>query len=1142
MNRAVRNQAVRLAGVFFLTLSSRVAIGAEAASNTTFREIVLQAKPVVYWNCDETDGKRLASSISQTGDPLVGAVSGNVQLGQIGPRPPRYPLFQPENRAAAFDGARGLIRVADPGNDSTLDFDLGDSITMEAWVNLQILTDGQQVYIVGKGRTQNAGVAAENQNYALRLRGIDGTARVSFLFRNRANRAGNQNDFHRWNSTIGFVPGSGWHHLAVSYTFGEPKSIVAYVDGKPTGGQWDLGGPTDQGPVVDNDELWIGSSMGGNPNSTFHGLIDEVAIYRRILAAEEIAKRFRRDDSVPIAGTIDPKNVPGDAVLVRINEGISAANPWVAPNPASQSYTQTAFAWVGLPKKYSADGLRADRTNPFLVRAYSKVDLPPGEYDLLLRSRNKARLLIDGRAAVAQNKPTPKNASGHEAVPDLVAPIRAGLRPLPGGYQEVVATVEFKPGQHLLQLEAMVGGKGIRAELGELCVAIARKGEPFDVLVANGQSPIALSDESWEQFAASARRHLQNTDQLWRREATGKTAEYWNKRHEFARREILAKPAMAIPDVPDSMRVNNDIDRFIGAKLADVGVTPAPLTDDFAFIRRVTLDTIGVLPTRDEIDDFLRDKSPDRRKRVIDRLLGDPRWADNWMGYWQDVLAENPNILKPKLNNTGPFRWWIYESLLDNKPMDRFVTELVSMNGSRHDGGPAGFAMATQNDVPMAAKAYIVAKAFLAMEMKCARCHDAPFHDFKQQQLFSLAAMLERKPIDVPKSSSVAADKLSRDALIEVSLKPGSKVEAIWPFENVGGELPNELLQNKTDPRHQLAAAITSPHNTRFAQVMVNRLWRRYLGYGIVEPVDDWQDVKPSHPDLLDWLAREFVASGYDMKHVARLIVSSYTYQRQVLVPNDGEGRANPSLFASPQRRRMTAEQLVDSMFTAVGKEFHAEVLTLDPDGRRPIDTFINLGAPQRAWHLTSLSNERDRPALALPVAQSLVDLLEAYGWRQSRQDPITVRKSAMTSLQPLTLANGLVGRRIVTLSDDSAITELCLQELSLSQLIDAVYLQLLSRRPTPQEETVFSELLSKDFEDRRVQGAKPAGFTRGWQRHAVSWSNHLHPKASEVMLQLERDVDRGDPPTARLESDWRERMEDVVWALINSPEFVFVP
>src|SRR5262249_22958034 len=153
-----------------------------------------------------------------------------------------------------------------------------------------------------------------------------------------------------------------------------------------------------------------------------------------------------------------------------------------------------------------------------------------------------------------------------------------------------------------------------------------------------------------------------------------------------------------------------------------------PLTDDLTFLRRVTLDTIGLTPTETEVAAFIADHSADRRARVIERLLADRRWADHQMGYWLEVLAENPDPLHPTLNNTGPFRWWLHESLLDNKPFDLFVTELLRLEGSERFGGPAGFGVATQNDVPMAAKGIIVSSAFLGVEMKCARCHDAPTH------------------------------------------------------------------------------------------------------------------------------------------------------------------------------------------------------------------------------------------------------------------------------------------------------------------------------------------------------------------------------------------------------------------------------
>ncbi|HSJ02133.1 MAG TPA: DUF1549 domain-containing protein, partial [Verrucomicrobium sp.] len=175
-------------------------------------------------------------------------------------------------------------------------------------------------------------------------------------------------------------------------------------------------------------------------------------------------------------------------------------------------------------------------------------------------------------------------------------------------------------------------------------------------------------------------------------------------------------------------------------------ITVTHATDDLSFLRRVTLDTVGVPPSLAEIKAFQEDNSADKRTKVIDRLLNDARWADNWIGYWQDVLAENPNMLNPTLNNSGPFRWWLYEAFRDNKPMDLFVTELLHMNGSVRFGGPAGFGVASQNDVPMAAKGTIVSSAFLGVETKCARCHDSPAHESLQEDLFALAAMLAEKP------------------------------------------------------------------------------------------------------------------------------------------------------------------------------------------------------------------------------------------------------------------------------------------------------------------------------------------------------------------------------------------------------------
>lgn len=249
-------------------------------------------------------------------------IDGTVVFGQAGPRPPRERGFVADNKAALFGSGRGFIRIADPGADSAFDFTSGDSITLEAWVNPFELQDGQQVYVVGKGRTGNPGVAADNQNWSLRLSAAGGLARPSFLFRNADNRKGRSEDFHRWVGDVGFEPGSGWHHIAVSYTFGVPDSIRGYVDGKPVGGAWDFGGPTTKPPVVDDDEIWIGSAINGNASATFLGQIDEVTIHRGVVTAAEIRGRWNVDDTVPIDGGTAAANVPETVVLYEIFEGM----------------------------------------------------------------------------------------------------------------------------------------------------------------------------------------------------------------------------------------------------------------------------------------------------------------------------------------------------------------------------------------------------------------------------------------------------------------------------------------------------------------------------------------------------------------------------------------------------------------------------------------------------------------------------------------------------------------------------------------------------------------------------------------------------------------------------------------------------
>jgi hypothetical protein len=570
--------------------------------------------------------------------------------------------------------------------------------------------------------------------------------------------------------------------------------------------------------------------------------------------------------------------------------------------------------------------------------------------------------------------------------------------------------------------------------------------------------------------------------------------------------------------------------------------------DDASFLRKVSLDTIGVPPSETALREFLADTSTDKRARAIDLLLDDPGWADHWLPYWQDVLAENPTLINASLNSTGPFRWFLHDALYDDKPFDRWVTELIMMRGNPHTGGSAGFGLAAENDSPFATKAQILSGAFLGIDLQCARCHDSPYHSTSQKDLFSLAAMLERKAGTVPKASRVPAaffEKQTRAALIKATLKPDELVAPSWPFPELMSKDWNAEHEFypmlKADTRAGLAFIITSPHNERFAKVTVNRIWRRLIGVGIVEPPHDWEGNRPSHPELLEWLAWEFVQSGYDVKHIERLILNSKVYQ-SFSRPSSEEQSASTRLFTAPIERRLSAEQILDSMLAASGTILDVEELTFDPDGRRAADNRLSLGIPTRGWMFPSLANERDRPSLNLPKAAAVVTVLESFGWNGARQSPRTDRELDPNVLQPGVLANGIVSSWVTRASEGSELSRLAIDAKTPDELVDSLYLRFLSRKPYAAEAQPLIAALADGFE-RRIMPADKRGSSMPLEPlRKVTWSNHLMPEATTIMMELERRARLGPPADRRFEERWRETYEDVVWCLLNSTEFVWLP
>lgn len=578
-------------------------------------------------------------------------------------------------------------------------------------------------------------------------------------------------------------------------------------------------------------------------------------------------------------------------------------------------------------------------------------------------------------------------------------------------------------------------------------------------------------------------------------------------------------------------------------------VTVPDELDDLPFLRRLHLATVGVPPTTGEIEAFLDAPEATRVAGTVDRLLADPRHADHWVSYWQDALAENPRLIKPVLNNTGPFRWWLHESLLDNKPMDQFVAELVNFEGSVNGGGAGGFARSAEADVPMAEKAHIVGTTFLGVEMKCARCHDSPYHSTTQEDLFSLAALLGDKPITLPESSTVPASFFDRpgkaDSVVKVTLKPGTTVEPKWPaFPGVGsaGEKTDSAAAGNGDGKEiDIAWEIVRPDNERFAKVIANRVWKRTFGEGLVEPVGDWEGNTPSHPGLLDYLAREFVASGYDMRHLSRILLNTEAFRREArFAPAD---TPEERFHEAPLRQRLSAEQLVDSLLHASGVPNFSEELTFDVEGVYPSKNFLNLGFPERAWEMVSTASDRDRPSLTLPKAESILAVMKANGWRSERPEPVSERNNEANVLQPGMLANGVMATWVTRLSETSDLTGMAIEAESPEALVEDLFLRFLTRHPTEEEMTGFAALIEPGFAER-LTTAEPDFRKRTCipEVREVSWTNHLSVKANELAAELEAQAHAGPEPTPWLESEWRERVEDAVWALINAPEFSYSP
>jgi hypothetical protein len=456
----------------------------------------------------------------------------------------------------------------------------------------------------------------------------------------------------------------------------------------------------------------------------------------------------------------------------------------------------------------------------------------------------------------------------------------------------------------------------------------------------------------------------------------------------------------------------NFIDEKLIAKWKDLGLTPSPLCGDAEFFRRIHLDAIGTLPAPADVKTFLADGSPDKRRQAIDRALDRPEFVDYWALKWGDLLRIN----RDQLNEKGmwSFHNWVRAALREGRPLDEFVRDIITAEGSTYTEGPANFYRVSRDPLDWSET---TAQLFLGIRMQCARCHHHPFEKWSQDDYYGLAAFFVR--LGTKRSEEFGL--FGQETI--VFLRPAG--EQTHPRK--GGvvkphPLDGPVMEDPFDRRRKLAEWLTGPDNPFFARNLVNRFWGYLMGRGLVEPLDDMRATNPaSNPELLDALARDFVQHKFDLKHLLRTIMNSRAYQlSDALTPGNQADAANV-FHARYAVKRLTAETLADALDFATGTREKYQGL---PPGTR---------------------------AIQLPDSRVRSFLLDVFG-RPARQITCECERTAQPNIaQALHLLNGdFLNRKIA--APTGRIETLFKEKTPLPGILEEMYLVTLSRPPSEEE------------------------------------------------------------------------------------------
>jgi hypothetical protein len=536
----------------------------------------------------------------------------------------------------------------------------------------------------------------------------------------------------------------------------------------------------------------------------------------------------------------------------------------------------------------------------------------------------------------------------------------------------------------------------------------------------------------------------------------------------------VGKPLDKVP------AAQNFVDEHVFKKLKVLGLPPSPLCEDGPFLRRVSLDITGRMPTLEETKAFLADTAPDKRDRAIDRLLDSVDYAEFFAGKWGGLLR-NKRIEATYERGCVLFWQWIRDSLIANKPYNEFAREIITASGDIDHSPPvAWYRSFKEPNLQMED----VAQLFLGTRMQCAQCHHHPYEKWSQRDYLALSAFFSQvahKPTGTV-GEEIIVRKRGDAQMLNKKTKEQIKPAAL-------GEKPAALTAND-DPRQALATWMVADENPFFAKTLVNRYWKHFFGRGIVEAEDDIRDTNPpSNPELLDALTKDFIASKYDMKKLIRTITRSRAYQLSA-TPNESN-EADKQNFSRFYPKRLMAEVLFDAVNTTLKSDTNFRNLAVNTRAVALPDNSFNAGS----YFLTVFGRPESSSAcecertMEASLAQSL-HLLNA--------DEIQ---------QKLNNGNG----RAAKLAADPRSDE---------EKIRETYLLALSREPDTDELAQMQGHIATKIAKVTAPPAPLNPLLKGPPAPTPD------PKSQKVADEINK---------AR-----RQAWEDIMWAIINTKEFLF--